>query len=76
MDLAVTAISERFDQPGFKVFPQMEQFLLECVRPTQGHFPSDFFLFEVNYPGHINNDKLRAQIPLLQQLLKVKGCVT
>ena len=75
MDLAVTAISERFDQPGFKVFSQMEQFLLECVQPTQGHFPSEFCLFEVNYPGDIHTDNLRAQIPLLQQCLKEQECV-
>ena len=36
VDLAVAAISEWFDQPGFKVFSQMEQFLLECVQPTRG----------------------------------------
>ena len=75
MDLAVTAITERFDQPGFKVFSQMEQFLLECVQADQGHLPSDFSLFEVNYPGDIKNDKLRAQIPIFQILLKEKECV-
>ena len=48
---------------------------MECVQPTQGHFPSDFSLFEVNYSGDIYNDKLWAQISLLKQLLKEKECV-
>ena len=72
MDLAVTAITEQFDQPGFKVFSQMEQLLLECVQADQGRLRSDFSLFEVNYPGDIKNDKLRAQIPIFQILLKEK----
>ncbi|XP_048583324.1 zinc finger MYM-type protein 1-like [Nematostella vectensis] len=71
LDDIVMAITERFDQKGFKVYRIVEEFLLKAVRGVD--FTSEMATIESEYgTTDVNVRNLTSQIPIFRQLMEHK----
>ena len=80
MDHAIQAIQDRFDQPGYGIYQNLEQLILKTSMgmpyDAELQFVCDF------YREDLSKIQLEAQLPLLTQLVKgaqetstCEGCV-
>lgn len=62
IDLSVNWISERFQQPGYIIYSNLEQLLLKAVKGDD--FPREFDTVCKMYKDDANPQFLQAQLPL------------
>ena len=62
LDHAIEAIHDRFDQPGYRIYQDLEQLI---VKTSKGN-PYNDELDEV-YGSDLSRDQLEVQLPLLQK---------
>ena len=67
LDLATTSITERFDQPGYKVYQNLEALVLKVCRGEKYDEHLDFVC--EFYGEDFDKDLLKIQLPLLHALV-------
>ena len=68
LDLVTEAIMERFNQPGYKVYRNLEDLILKTCREQQCEEELDFVCNF--YKSDLDRHQLHAQLPLLLALIK------
>lgn len=63
IDLVIEAITERFDQPGYKIYRNLEDLILNTCRGQRNEEELDFVCNF--YKDDLDKQQLRAQLPLL-----------
>ena len=59
LDLTVNSISQRFDQPGFRVYSNLEQFLFKAC--TGDNYQSALDVVCTSYKGDLEPNELSSQ---------------
>ena len=70
LDLVTTGITERFDQPGYKIYQNVEDLILKACQGKQCEEELDFVC--THYKDDVNKYQLQSQLPLVQSLVKDK----
>ena len=64
MDLVISSIKERFDQPGYDIYKNLEELLLKTLKKEENN---DCFLAVTNFYGSdLNPNELLLQLNVLQ----------
>lgn len=64
LDLVITSITERFDQPGFKVYRNLQELVTKAAK---GEEYDEEYKFVVSfYDGDLNPTRLRSQLEILR----------
>ena len=63
LDLVIEAITKRFDQPGYKVYRNLEDLILKACRGQEYTEELDFVCSF--YKSDLDRQQLQAQLPLL-----------
>ena len=66
LDLSVTSITDRFDQPGFKVYSNVEQLLFKAC--TGDNYQKELDAVCTFYKGDLEQHELLAQLEVLKTL--------
>lgn len=66
MALVITCVKDQFDQPGFKVFQNVEEHLNKAVRSDFGDYSEEFAFVTEFYAKDINKDSLKVQLERLK----------
>ena len=70
LDLVIMGITERFDQPGYKVYQNIENLILKVCQGNQFEDELDFVC--THYQDDIDKYQLQSQLPLLQSLVNTQ----
>ena len=70
LDLVTMGITNRFDQPGYKVYRNIEDLILKVCQRKQYDEELDFVCSY--YKDDLNKHQLQSQLPLLQLLVNDK----
>ena len=70
LDLVTTGITERFDQPGYEIYQNVEELILKACQGKQCEEELDFVC--THYKDDVNKYQLQSQLPLVQSLVKDK----
>ena len=70
LDLVTMGITERFDQPGYKIYQNVEDLILKACQGKQCEEELDFVC--THYKVDVNKYQLQSQLPLVQSLVKDK----
>ena len=70
LDLVTMGITDRFDQPGYKVHRNIEGLILKACQGKQCEEELDFVC--THYKDDVNKYQLQSQLPLLQLLVNDK----
>ena len=65
IDLAVNNITERFDEPGFRVYSKLEQLL--CKACTHDNYQEELNAVCTIYSGEMEQNELSAQPSIFYQ---------
>ena len=63
LDLVIEAITKRFDQPGYKVYRNLDDLVLKACRGQEYTEELDFVCSF--YKSDVDRQQLQAQLPLL-----------
>ncbi|KAJ8024350.1 Zinc finger MYM-type protein 1 [Holothuria leucospilota] len=67
IDLCVATIKNRFDQPGFKAYMQMESLLIKCLGNEE--YSEELSFLKDNYTEDINMPNFEAQLLLFKEMM-------
>ncbi|KAJ8040279.1 Zinc finger MYM-type protein 1 [Holothuria leucospilota] len=67
IDLCVATIKNRFDQPGFKAYMQMESLLIKCLGNEE--YSEELPFLKGNYTEDINMPNFEAQLLLFKEMM-------
>ena len=70
LDLAVTSIKDRFDQPGFKIYSNTEQLLFKAC--SGENYMEELRTFCDFYRDDLSKDDLEAELVVLKRLFQAK----
>ncbi|CAB4034968.1 zinc finger MYM-type 1-like [Paramuricea clavata] len=73
IDFMINAIEQRFNQPSFSVYEQMESFLLKVLNDQD--YSTELQFLEDNYSGDLDIGALKSQLEIFKLLLKDADCV-
>ena len=71
LDLAVNSISQRFDQPGFRVYSNLEQLLFKAC--TGDNYQSALDVVCTSYKGDLEPNELSSQLHVLSVLYQERA---
>ncbi|XP_045210891.2 uncharacterized protein LOC123562315 [Mercenaria mercenaria] len=66
LDLFINCVKNRFDQPGYKVFRNVEELLIKAVQSEFGNYSDEFMFVTQFYEKDINKDSLKVQLETLK----------
>ena len=67
LDLSVTTIKNRFDQPGFKAYMQMESLLMKCL--GNENYSEELSFLKANYSEDIVIANFEAQLLVFKEMM-------
>ena len=65
LDLVITGIKQRFDQPGYKIYKHLQELLLKAATTSSEHYKEDFDFIISFYGSDFKASLLKVQLELL-----------